>query len=63
MATLYSRLTSDEEVQDYHFLVDPIDHHRLTPDGFPQLKEDFPHSNINVVSPYRTPLPFRGYIG
>ncbi|KAK0707024.1 hypothetical protein B0T26DRAFT_728881 [Lasiosphaeria miniovina] len=51
MATLHSRLVSDVDVQDYHFLVDPIDHHHITYDGFPQrghLDEAFLGSNINI---------------
>ncbi|KAK3363161.1 hypothetical protein B0T25DRAFT_526474 [Lasiosphaeria hispida] len=51
MATLHSRLVSDVEVQDYHFLVDPVDHHHLAHNSFPhlkQLKEAFPHATINL---------------
>lgn len=51
MAILHDRLASDVEVQDYHFLVDPIDHGQITHDGFPQLdqlKEAFPYDKISV---------------
>lgn len=59
MATIHSRLRSDVEVQDYHFLIDPVDHHHLTTNGhflethnnisqLDQLKEAFPDSNISV---------------
>ena len=57
VAILHSRLGSDVEVQDYYFLVDPADHHLITPDGFPQLsslRKAFPGSNISVVSLYHT---------
>ena len=57
VAILHSRLGSDVEVQDYYFLVDPTDHHLITPDGFPQLaslQKAFPGSNIRVVSLYHT---------
>ena len=68
MATIHSRLRSDVEVQDYHFLIDPVDHHHLTTDGhfleydgnhiqqLYQLKEAFPHSNISVVSSHMSHL-------
>ncbi|KAK0724277.1 hypothetical protein B0H67DRAFT_640846 [Lasiosphaeris hirsuta] len=57
MATLHSRLGSDLEVQDYHFLVDSVDHHHhITHDSFlvsnfpqlDQLKEAFPYATIRV---------------
>ncbi|KAK3361006.1 hypothetical protein B0T24DRAFT_685129 [Lasiosphaeria ovina] len=51
MATLHSCLASEFDVQDYHFLVDPIDHHHITCDGFPQrdhLNEAFPGSKIDI---------------
>ena len=55
MATLHDRLASDVEVQDYHFIVDPLDRGQITPNGFlqlDQLEKAFPHGNISVVSPY-----------
>jgi len=68
MATIHSRLRSDVEVQDYHFLIDPVDHHHLTTNGhfvecndnnipqLYQLKEAFPHSNISVVNSHMSHL-------
>jgi len=68
MATIHSRLRSDVEVQDYHFLIDPVDHHHLTTDGqfiecsndnipqLYQLKEAFPDSNIRIVSSHMSHL-------
>ncbi|KAK5651277.1 hypothetical protein OQA88_12621 [Cercophora sp. LCS_1] len=58
METIHARLRSDVEVQDYHFLLDPVDHHHRTDthehfvewDNIPQrqLQEAFPHSTIRV---------------
>jgi hypothetical protein len=55
MATLHDRIASDVDVQDYHFLVDPVDYGQITHNGFPQLdqlEKAFPGGNISVVSPY-----------
>lgn len=55
MATLHDRLAADVEVQDYHFLVDPVDYGQITYNGFPQLdqlEKAFPRADISVVSPY-----------
>jgi len=68
MATIHSRLRSDVEVQDYHFLIDPVDHHHLTTNGrflecdtdnipqLYQLKKAFPQANIRVVSSHMSHL-------
>jgi hypothetical protein len=39
LAALYYYLLHDEQVRDYHFAVDPADHHHILHDGFPKLTE------------------------
>jgi len=56
MAILHHRLLFDEEVQDYHFIVDSADHHHILRDGFPQLVRlnDLLRGNVKSVSVYRS---------
>lgn len=52
MATLHYLLAFNPQAQDYHFVVDPIDHHHIVREGFPQLahlKQLLP-CGISVVS-------------
>ncbi|KAK4451110.1 hypothetical protein QBC34DRAFT_436693 [Podospora aff. communis PSN243] len=39
LAALYYLLLHDEQVRDYHFAVDPADHHHILHDDFPKLTE------------------------
>jgi len=39
LAALHYLLLHDEQVRDYHFAVDPADHHHILRDGFPKLTE------------------------
>ena len=39
LTALHYLLLHDEQVRDYHFAVDPADHHHILRDGFSKLTE------------------------